>query len=66
MTIILHIIAVVCIIIITACATSLWHDITNKHEVKISILGGTIVTTACTVFTVVFVWLLFLAPTSIY
>lgn len=60
----LHVIAVVCIIIITACTTSLWHDATPTARSKV--IGGIIAVTTCIICATTFVWLLFLAPTNIY
>lgn len=61
MTIILHIIAVVCIIAITALAISLWRDLSPKRkaELKGKIIGGTICSVATAIFALTFVLLIF-------
>lgn len=64
MTTILHIIAVVCVAIITACTISIWCN--APKQLKTKIMSGAIGIVAIAVFATVLVWLLFIAPTSIY
>lgn len=64
MTIILHITAIVCIIIITVCATSLWLDTPEKRraQIKRSIICNILVAISAIAFALALVWAMFLAP----
>ena len=62
-TIILHIIAVVCIILGTYYSVSLWRDLSPKHKaaLKGKVIGGAICSVATLTLALTFVWAMFIA-----